>query len=78
VGTALLGHIINLARKNGKELQAEFVPNDRNRMMRITYQFMNFQEIESGNGKIIFRHVSDELYSCPEYMEITVNNFPVR
>lgn len=73
VGSVLLSHIINLARENGKELKAEYIPNDRNRMMRITYQFMNFQEIESVNGKVMFRHNPCSKYSFPDYMEVKVN-----
>ena len=39
VGTIMLTHIMQLAKINNVCLQAEFVPNGRNRMMEITYRF---------------------------------------
>ena len=39
----LLGLLINQALDSGKELEAEFVPTDRNRIMAVTYSLMGFQ-----------------------------------
>lgn len=46
VGTILLNHIMRLAKDNAVRLLAEFVPNDRNRVMYITYKFAGFKELE--------------------------------
>jgi FkbH-like protein len=45
VGTIMLNHVMQLASKSNVRLQAEFVSNDRNRMMYITYKFAGFREI---------------------------------
>ena len=50
VGTVLLTHLMKLARQAGVKLRAEFISNDRNRMMLITYKFAGFREI-GNDGK---------------------------
>jgi len=44
VGTILLNHILRLAQENNVRLKAEFVNNNRNRMMFVTYKFAGFKE----------------------------------
>jgi GNAT superfamily N-acetyltransferase len=73
VGTVLLSHIINLARQEGKGLHAEYIPNERNRMMLITYKFMKFYEISKRNGKVIFGHDLKDEYSYPDYINVILN-----
>jgi len=43
----MLNHILGRARDSGVRLLAEFVSNERNRMMYVTYKFAGFREIES-------------------------------
>lgn len=56
VGTVLLTHIMNLARAAGVKLRADFVSNDRNRMMYITYKFAGFREVATVDGVSILEH----------------------
>ncbi len=71
VGSIMLNHIMQLAGKEGVILQAEFVPNDRNRMMNITYRFSNFHKVgKNGNTEIL----QNDLQNIPAYPDyVTVN-----
>jgi FkbH-like protein len=46
IGSAMLVHFINIARERNKQLFAEFLQTDRNRVMYITYKFMGFDDYE--------------------------------
>src|SRR4029077_1593995 len=46
VGTLMINHILAEAKRAGALLRAEFVSNDRNRMMYVTYKFAGFKEVE--------------------------------
>ena len=39
VGTIMIHHVLRMAKEAGVRLRAEFVSNDRNRQMLITYRF---------------------------------------
>ena len=39
VGGVLLGHILRLARDQGRVLEADFTETGRNRLMYVTYRF---------------------------------------
>ena len=50
IGSALLIHIVKLARERGKKLRAQFVSTSRNRVMYITYKLMGFEEAEEARA----------------------------
>jgi FkbH-like protein len=68
VGTMLLTHIMRTAKENGVRLMAEFVPNDRNRLMEITYRFAGFQEIETTGDLVLLEHGLDDPQPFPDYV----------
>lgn len=68
VGTAMLTHIIDLARKHGVRLQAQFVPNDRNRMMNITFRFAGFREVQKNDGIVALEHDLTDIPKQPRYI----------
>jgi len=70
IGTAMLVNIINYARENKKDLFAEFLQTDRNRVMYITYKFMGFEEHKTEGDKIMFRYASSEKRDYPAYLNI--------
>jgi FkbH-like protein len=72
IGSVMLSYIINLARKNDKTLFAEYRPNERNRMMNITYKFMNFKDHEKKDQILIFKHDLSDEYGYPDHMKITL------
>ncbi len=70
VGSAFLIHLIRLAKKNNKELFADFLETDKNRVMYITYKLMGFEEEENEDGKILLKYDSDDDKEFPEYFHV--------
>lgn len=74
VGTVMLNYIIELAKNNNIRLCAEFVSNDRNRMMYIAYKFAGFQEIDRKGDLAILENKSMRIQPCPDYIKLQINN----
>lgn len=72
VGTIMLNHILALARDAGVRLLAEFRSNDRNRMMRVTYRFAGFREIERRGDLIVFENDLKSIQPFPEYVDVRI------
>ena len=72
VGTIMLNHIMTLAKNNNVRLRAEFVSNNRNRMMYISYKFAGFQEIEKSGDLQILENELTQIQSIPEYVKVKV------
>ena len=68
VGTVLINHLRNQARQRGVRLLAEMVPNDRNRMMYMTYKFNHFSEIEKQAALVIFENDLSVEHDFPAYL----------
>jgi FkbH-like protein len=64
VGTVIISYIRKLAAQNKVRLVAEFVSNDRNRMMYMTYKFNQFKEIEK---KDTWSLLENDLTTIPPY-----------
>jgi len=69
VGTVLITHIRNMAAANRARLLAEFVSNDRNRMMYMTYKFNQFKEVEKKDNWSL---LENDLSSIPPYPSFMV------
>lgn len=72
VGTILLSHILELARRAGVRLRAEFKPTDRNRMMLVTYKFGGFQEAERLGDLVVFEHDLRQIQPFPDYVDVAI------
>jgi FkbH-like protein len=72
VGTILLHHILRRAKDAGVKLRAEFVSNDRNRQMLITYKFAGFKEVERVGELAIFENDYSALQPPPGYVDLRV------
>jgi FkbH-like protein len=72
VGTIMLNFVMNEAKKANRRLQAEFVPNDRNRMMLVTYSFAGFKEIQSNNGVTIYENDLSRIQPFPNYVKVNI------
>ncbi|MCG8363844.1 MAG: HAD-IIIC family phosphatase [Pseudanabaenales cyanobacterium] len=72
VGTILLNYIMQLARENQVRLMSEFVVNDRNRMMYITYKFAGFREVETHNGRSILAADLSQIQPFPDYVKVKI------
>lgn len=72
VGTIMLNHIMSLGRSNNVRLLAEFVPNNRNRMMYISYKFAGFKEIDKKGDLVIFENDLTRIQPVPSYVRFQV------
>ncbi|ALF53776.1 FkbH [Nostoc piscinale CENA21] len=72
VGTIMLNHVMNLAKSHHVRLLAEFVSNDRNRMMYISYKFAGFREVEKDGDLVIFENDLSRIQDVPEYVNFQV------
>ncbi|MBC1236346.1 MULTISPECIES: HAD family hydrolase [Nostoc] len=72
VGTIMLNHIMTLAKNNNVRLRAEFVSNNRNRMMYISYKFAGFQEIEKNGDLEILENDLTRIQPIPEYVKVKI------
>jgi len=70
VGTVFMNHILNLAREAGVQLHAEFLSNDRNRMMLITYKLGGFRELKREGKFILFKHDLEHIQPQPEWLKL--------
>jgi predicted enzyme involved in methoxymalonyl-ACP biosynthesis len=73
VGTVLLSHIMKEAKKAGKKLKVDFRNTGRNRMMRITFTFANFREVESNDcGDIVLENDLSVVQGFPSYIDVII------
>ena len=70
VGTVLLTHIMRLARQAGVTLQAEFIANERNRMMFVTYRLAGFQSIQEKGNRYLLQHDLVQVPDFPDYVTV--------
>lgn len=70
VGTILLGHIMRLAREAKVVLRADFISNDRNRLMYVSYKFAGFKEVRRIGDRIVFENDLAKIAPFPDYVRI--------
>ncbi|MEZ4734314.1 MAG: HAD-IIIC family phosphatase [Caldilineaceae bacterium] len=70
VGSVMLTHILQQAKATGVQLQAEFVPTNRNRLMNITYHFAGFEMVEERGALQILHHNLLQVPSFPAYVTV--------
>jgi FkbH-like protein len=68
VGGILLTHILQEAKRSGVRLFSEFVMNDRNRAMYVTYKFHGFVEVSEQEGVIVLEHSLDNIRPIPPFV----------
>lgn len=72
VGSVLLNYLIQSAISKEVKLKAEFVPNERNRMMNVTYRFAGFEDNADEKGVKILEHPLNNVPAFPDYMKIKI------
>ena len=72
VGTIMINHIMNLAKSAGVRLLAEFISNDRNRMMYVTYKFGGFKEIDRSGERVLLEHDLIRIQPFPDYVKVHI------
>lgn len=73
VGTIMLNHIMKLAKENNVSLRAEFVSNNRNRLMYISYKFVGFKEIGNQDNIVILENDLTQIQPIPDYITLETN-----
>jgi FkbH-like protein len=69
-GAIMLSYILQRARRDGVRLRAEFVANERNRPMYITYRFNGFFEVGSRDGAILLEHALEAIRPVPPHVTV--------
>jgi len=69
-GTLLLNQIMRRAKEEGVRLLSEFVPNERNRMMHVSYKFAGFREVERRGNLLLLENDLTHVPPCPVYVEL--------
>ncbi|MDP9121407.1 MAG: HAD-IIIC family phosphatase [Acidobacteriota bacterium] len=72
VGTIMINHVLRLAKQAGVKLRAEFVSNDRNRMMLVTYKFAGFKEVGRNGGVALLENDLATIQPVPPYVDVRV------
>lgn len=72
VGTIMINHVLNLAQQAHVRLQAEFLSNDRNRMMYVTYKFAGFREIQKRGEMSILECEPTRKQPFPSYIQMHI------
>ena len=70
VGSVVINHVRSLARAAGVRLLADFVANDRNRMMYMTYRFLGFREIGKDADHVRFEADLENIPAVPRYLQL--------
>jgi len=72
VGTIMINYIMREAKRANVRLLAEFISNDRNRMMYISYRFANFNEIANDGERILFENDLTRIQPDPDYVTVQI------
>jgi FkbH-like protein len=72
VGMIMIHHVLRMAKQAGVRLRAEFVSNDRNRQMLITYKFAGFKEAGREGNVILFENNYSAIQPPPPYVDLRV------
>jgi FkbH-like protein len=70
VGTIMIHHVLRQAKEAGVKLRAEFLGNDRNRQMLITYKFAGFKEVAKVGEISILENDFSVLQPPPPYVDL--------
>ncbi len=71
IGNVLISLVMTRAKAAGVRLRADFIANDRNRLMYITYKFGGFQTLSETGKHTVFEHALDEIKPVPNHIEVT-------
>lgn len=72
VGMIMIHHVLRMAKAAGVKLRAEFVSNDRNRQMLITYRFAGFKEVERAGEVSIMENDFSAIQPPPPYVDLRI------
>ncbi|MBU0485475.1 MAG: HAD-IIIC family phosphatase [Proteobacteria bacterium] len=74
VGSIMINYLRLETRNKGLRLLAEIIPNERNRMMYITYKFAQFKEIEKQGDLVILENDQSQIQDYPDYVKVEISS----
>ncbi len=74
VGMIMIHHILRTAKAAGVKVRGEFVSNDRNRQMLITYKFAGFKEVDRQGNVMIMENDFSAIQPPPPYVDLRVES----
>ncbi len=74
VGSIMISHIRNQAKRRKVRLCAEMISNERNRMMYMTFKFTHFKERKRTKGLILFENDLDKTLAFPDYVRMRIQD----
>jgi FkbH-like protein len=72
VGTIMMNYILRLAKNAGVSLRADFIANERNRMLYVTYKFGGFREVNRVGDLIVLEHDLAHIQPFPPYVNVQI------
>jgi FkbH-like protein len=72
VGTIMIHHLLRQAKEAGVKLRAEFLSNDRNRQMLVTYKFAGFKEVARAGEIAILENDFSVIQPPPPYVDLRI------
>lgn len=73
VGAIMLNYIMQEAKRNGVRLLSEFIANEKNRLMYVSYKFAGFKELEKRGGLTILQNDLTRIQPFPDYVRVLVS-----
>jgi FkbH-like protein len=70
VGGIMMTYLLQSAKRSAVRLRADFVPNNYNRMMYVTYKFNGFCEVEAKDNYIALEHDLRNIRPFPRYVTV--------
>ncbi len=74
VGTILMSHIMSLAKGAGVRLRAMLRETGRNRLMKVTYRFAGFKEVDRQGEDIVLESELRNIQPFPDYVQVDILN----
>lgn len=75
IGSTFLTFVRDQARRSGVRLLADFVHNNRNRMMFVAYKFAGFREIDTTDGITLLENDLKDIPTYPPYLTLHVEDY---
>lgn len=74
IGSIFLNYLIHAANKANVRLIGKYIPNNKNRLMQLTYQFAGFKFIGTEQKIHLFEHDFRIMQEQPKYINIFIDN----
>jgi FkbH-like protein len=70
IGTILINYLCDEARRAEVRLRAEYIPNQKNRLMLVTFRFNGFREVDRDGPVLVFENELSTIRRAPDYVSL--------